>query len=227
MSGIDIHRVRLSFTRKSSVLPELRTPSSLSCAPNYPSPLPINYIVKYPWNTTRARDLSATVKRDADADRCDAGSRDYGSRVFTREEEREDVILRSRFTGHWGEVTSVAVAAAMSELRRAHTSHARLARGATRRRRRRVLDVLVDTIANDTDTLIERCVSTRKESNLRGLGLYEQAYSARKLLDKFRIIKFVYETLLLSSVLSCSPPLTLKGRMLHTCTTFTLKLNSA
>jgi len=76
---------------------------------------------------------------------------------------------------------------------------------ATRRRRRRHR-VLVDAIANGTDTLIERCVSTRKESNPRGLGLYEQTYSARKLLDKFRIIKFVHKMLLLNSALSCSPP---------------------
>lgn len=157
MTGIDAHGL-------TAIHAETVDPSRITHphATTYLSP-PGNLHHK----TLRGRDLSAVVKRDA-------GSMWRGiaelriSRVSAREKEREDVTLRSRFTGHWGEVTSVAVAAAMSELRRAHTSHARLARGAARRCRRRVL---VDTIANGTDILVEGCVSTRKAPNPRGLGL--------------------------------------------------------
>lgn len=65
------HRVRLPFARKPSVLPELRTPLSLThplLSTPY-LPLPPIYIVK---QNPRGRDLSAAVERDAGADRCGA-----------------------------------------------------------------------------------------------------------------------------------------------------------
>lgn len=203
MSGIDVYRVRLPFTQKPSILPELRTPLSLSCAPNYLSP-PINYIAKYYEGERSFRDCQTRRWRE---------SMWRGDRGFTdpacprgRKSERgrnTPIAFHGPLRGshvHRGGSGDVGVASS------AYVTCAPCARCDATRRRRRRHRVLVDAIANGTDTLIERCVSTRKESNPRGLGLYEQTYSARKLLDKFRIIKFVHKMLLLNSALSCSPP---------------------